>query len=400
MKALIKEVKIIDPQGEFHNQIVDLQVANGIIEKIATNISLIDDYQLVAIKNLHVSKGWFDTSVSFGEPGFEDRETIQNGLAVAAQSGFAAVALQPNSYPIIDNQSYVRFVKQKAEGAATELFDMKKAGAIAFGDYNKAVSNPNLLKIALQYVHDFEGLIIAFSEDEALKSTGVVNEGVVATQLGLKGIPNLAEEIQVARNLALLEYTGGTLHIPTISTATSVALIKAAKTKGLKVSCSVAVHNLVLSDENLIQFDTRFKVSPPLRTRADCNALLAAVLDNTIDCITADHNPIDIEHKKIEFDLAKNGTIGLESAFGALLNLLPLHVVVDKLTNGRHVFNLEISQIKQGSKACLSFFTADDHWEFKENCIKSKSKNSAFLNLKMTGKPVGIYNQSQLILTK
>ena len=418
MKALIKEVKIIDPQGEFHNQIVDLQVANGIIEKIATNINLIDDYQLVAIKNLHVSKGWFDTSVSFGEPGFEDRETIQNGLAVAAQSGFAAVALQPNSYPIIDNQSYVRFVKQKAEGAATELFpvgaltknsdgtdlaelfDMKKAGAIAFGDYNKAVSNPNLLKIALQYVHDFEGLIIAFSEDEALKSTGVVNEGVVATQLGLKGIPNLAEEIQVARNLALLEYTGGTLHIPTISTATSAALIKAAKIKGLKVSCSVAVHNLVLSDENLIQFDTRFKVSPPLRTRADCNALLAAVLDNTIDCITADHNPIDIEHKKIEFDLAKNGTIGLESAFGALLNLLPLHVVVDKLTNGRHVFNLEISQIKQGSKACLSFFTADDHWEFKENCIKSKSKNSAFLNLKMTGKPVGIYNQSQLILTK
>ena len=181
MKVLVKKVKVIDPQSEHHNQVVDIQVAHGIIEKIGANLVLLDGYQLVEIPNLHVSKGWFDTSVSFGEPGFEDRETIANGLNVAALSGFTAVALQPNSNPVIDNQSYIQFVKQKSNGAATELFpigaltknsdgadlaelfDMQNAGAIAFGDYNKAILNPNILKIALQYAHDFDGLLIVLS---------------------------------------------------------------------------------------------------------------------------------------------------------------------------------------------------------------------------------------------
>jgi len=168
-------------------------------------------------------------------------------------------------------------------------------------------------------VQDFDGLVIAYSQDHDIKGQGVVNEGVVSTRLGLKGIPALAEEIQIARNLFLLEYTGGKLHIPTISTAKSVDLIQAAKAKGLKVTCSVAVHHLVLTDETLDGFDTRYKVTPPLRTETDRKALIAGVLNGTIDMITTDHNPIDIEHKKMEFDLAKNGTIGLESAFGALL---------------------------------------------------------------------------------
>lgn len=417
MNVLIKQVKIIDHESEFHNQIVDVQISNGLIEKIGNDLNLEAHYQEIEVAKLHLSRGWFDTSVSFGEPGFEDRETIENGLNVAAKSGFTAVALQPNSYPIIDNQSQIQFVKQKATGCATELFpigaltknsestdlaelfDMKNAGAIAFGDYNKAVSNPNLLKIALQYVHDFDGLIIAFSEDEKIKSTGVVNEGIISTQLGLKGIPALAEEIQIARNLSLLEYTGGKLHIPTISTAKSAALIKEAKAKGLQVTCSVAVHNLVLTDENLINFDSRFKLSPPLRTANDAKSLLSAVLDNTIDCITSDHNPIDIEHKKIEFDLAKNGTIGLESAFGALLNVLPIETVVQQLTFGRTVFNCKSDEISVGQKANLTLFTVDKDWIFDKNNILSKSKNSAFLNCKMKGKVIGIYNQSKLVIT-
>lgn len=420
MKIIIREAKIIDQKSSFHNQVVDVKISNGIIEEIGKNLVSSDDYKEINVPDLHLSQGWFDTSVSLGEPGFEDRETISNGLTVAAKSGFTAIALQPNSAPVLDNQSQILFVKHKAANSATdlypigaltknsegtdlaELFDMKNAGAIAFGDYNKNTSNANLLKIGLQYVQDFDGLVIAFCQDEKIKGNGVANEGIVSTKLGLKGIPNLAEELLVARNLFLLEYTGGKLHIPTISTAKSAVLIKEAKAKGLQVTCSVAVHNLVLTDEKLEGFDTRFKVSPPLRTETDRKALLNAVLENTIDVITSDHNPMDIEHKKMEFDLAKNGTIGLESAFGALLTVLPLEKVVEKLTSGKSVFHLENSgeesEIKIGNKANITLFTTSDKWIFGKENILSKSKNAVFLGTEMKGKVVGIYNNKKLIL--
>ena len=418
MKIIIKEVKIIDPKSPFHNQIVDVKINDVIIEKIGENLSFDKDYEEIKYSNLHLSQGWFDSSVSLGEPGFEDRETIKNGLNVAAKSGFTAIALQPNSYPIIDNQSQVQFVKQKASVTATELFpigaltknsegtdlaelfDMKNAGAIAFGDYNKNISNANLLKIGLQYVQDFDGLVIAFCQDEKIKGNGVANEGIVSTGLGLKGIPNLAEELIVARNLFLLEYTGGKLHIPTISTGKSVELIRNAKAKGLQITCSVAVHNLVLTDEKLEGFDTRYKVTPPLRTENDRIALLSGVLDNTIDVITSDHNPIDIEHKKMEFDLAKNGTIGLESAFGALLTVLPLDKTIEKLTFARALFQLNKIEISEGNLANLTLFTTDYESVFTKENILSKSKNSAFLGCKMKGKVVGISNKGKLILSK
>ena len=279
-----------------------------------------------------------------------------------------------------------------------ELFDMTNCGAVAFGDYNKSQDNANLLKITLQYVQDFDGLVIAFPQDEKIKGQGVVNEGVISTRLGLKGIPNLAEELQIARNLFLLEYTGGKLHIPTISTAKSVQLIKEAKAKGLQVSCSAAVHHLVLTDEKLEGFDTRFKVSPPLRTEKDRKALLTGVLDNTIDMITSDHNPMDIEHKKMEFDIAKNGTIGLESAYGALMTVLPLEKVIEKLTSGKIVFGIENHPIVEGAKANMSLFTPEGKAVFNKAAILSKSKNSAFLGTETKGKVYGIVNQGKLIL--
>ena len=416
MNLIIRNAKIIDPKSNFHNQIVDLKIVDGKFEKIGVNISNSDKLQEINLDNLHVSQGWFDSSVSFGEPGFEDRETIPNGLLTAAKSGFTAVCLQPNSYPVIDNQSQINFVKNKALGFATdlypigaltknsegidlaELFDMKNAGAIGFGDYNKNIENPNLMKIALQYVQDFDGLVIAFSEDNKIKANGLVNEGIVATQLGLKGIPNLAEELQIARNLFLLEYTGGKLHIPTISTAKSVALIREAKTKGLQVTCSVAVHNLVLTDQKLTNFDTRVKVSPPLRTETDAKALIAGILDNTIDAITSDHNPIDIEHKKMEFDLAKNGTIGLESAFGRLMTVLPIEKIIEKLTTPKSIFGLENISINENNATNISLFNINENSIFTKENIVSKSKNSAFLNEKTLGKPYGIYNNGQLII--
>lgn len=414
MKLIIKSAKIIDSKSPFHNQTVDLLIADGLIEKIGVSLPN-DDAEVVRFDDLHVSQGWFDSSVSLGEPGYEDRETIANGLTVAAKSGFTAIGLQPNSFPIIDNQSQVNFVKNKANGFATEifpigaltkasegkdmaeLFDMKKAGAIAFGDYNKSIDNANILKIALQYVQDFDGLVIAYSQDPNIKGNGAANEGIVSTRLGLKGIPNLAEELQVSRNLFLLEYTGGKLHIPTISTAKSVELIREAKAKGLHVTCSASVHHLVLTDEKLDGFDTRFKVTPPLRTEVDRQALLNGIADGTIDIITSDHNPIDIEFKKMEFDTAKNGTIGLESAFGALLTVLPIETIVAKLTAARTVFGLENTIIEEGAKANLTLFSTEGKSTFTKENILSKSKNSAFLGTEIKGSVYGILNQNQLV---
>ncbi len=416
MNLIIREARIIDVASSFHNKIVDISVHNGKIDTIGTNLKVGDDFTEIKLENLHVSAGWFDSSVCFGEPGFEDRETIINGINVAARSGFTDVVLQPNTFPVIDNQSQVKFVKSKFENSAVnvhpvgaltknsdgkdlaELFDMQNAGATAFGDYKKDTENSNLLKIALQYAKDFNGLIVAYSQEKELSKNGVVNEGIVATGLGLKGISSLSESLQIARNLSLLEYTGGRLHIPTISCAKSVELIKEAKNKGLQVTCSVAVHNLIFTDSVLEEFDTRFKVMPPLRTEEDRQSLLAGIVDGTIDMITSDHNPIDIEHKKMEFDFALPGTIGLESAFGVLLNVLPLEVIISKLTAGRNVFSSQTKPIAQASQACFTLFNPSEQFEFTANNILSKSKNSAFIGSRMKGKVYGILNNNKLIL--
>ncbi|HJS00067.1 MAG TPA: dihydroorotase [Flavobacterium sp.] len=414
--VLIKQTTILDKNSSFHNQTVDIKIENGIITEIAKEIITPENATVVEKENLHVSQGWFDSSVSLGEPGYEDRETIANGLQVAAKSGFTAIALQPNSTPIIDNQSYIKFVLDKAKNQATtlfpigaltknsdgqdlaELFDMKNAGAIAFGDYNKAIQDANIQKIALQYVQDFDGLVISFCQDSSLKGKGIVNEGIASTRLGLKGIPTLAEELHIARNLFLLEYTGGKLHIPTISTQRSIQLIQEAKAKGLQVTCSIAVHHLVLSEEILSDFDSRYKVAPPLRDEATRKALLKAVIDGTIDCITSDHNPLDIEHKKLEFDMAKDGTIGLESAFGALGTVLPLDVIIEKLTNAKSIFGLPQNKIEVNIKAELSLFTPNIESIFTKENILSKSKNSAFLGQKTKGKAYGIFNNGKLVI--
>jgi dihydroorotase len=418
MNLIIRNARIIDPGQPLHNKVTDLKISRGIIERIAEKVENPDRYDELQLENLHVSAGWFDSSVSFGEPGFEDRETISNGLETAAKSGFTSVALQPNTSPVTDSQSQVSFLKNKANNTAVdifpigaltkksegndlaELFDMKKAGAVAFGDYNKNMQNPNLLKIALQYAADFDALVIAYSHDSDIVANGVVNEGAVSTRLGLKGIPALAEELAIARNLFILKYTGGKLHLPTVSTMGSVKLIRDAKSEGLNVTCSVSVHHLVLTDEELEGFDTRYKVTPPLRTEIDRQALIDAVKDGTIDMITSDHNPIDIENKKIEFDGAKHGTIGLESAFGALLSVLPLDIVIEKLTSGRKIFGTNKQIISEGNAAGLTFFNPDVAYTFSKADILSRSKNSAFIGKEMVGKAYGVYNNGILALRK
>ena len=417
MSTLLKSATIIDSRSQFNNQKKDILITNGVIEKIENSIPTKSEYTVVNLDNLHVSNGWFDTSVSFGEPGFEERETIANGLKTAALSGFTAVAVNSNTNPFIDNKSAVEFLINKSFGSATtlfpiasltqksegkemaELFDMKQSGAIAFGDYKKPLGNDNLMKVALLYAQNFDGIVFSFPKNNSIAGEGLVNEGENSTKLGLKGIPALAEHLQIARDLFLLEYTGGKLHIPTISTEKSVELIKEAKKKGLQVTCSVSVEHLTLTDDELHGFDSNVKINPPLRTAKDCKALIKAVKSGVIDIITSDHNPIDIENKKVEFSAAKNGTIGLESLFGALNNKIDFTTIIDSFTTKpREIFNLEICTIEIGEKADLTLFNPELSYSFSSKEIISTSKNSAFLGKKLKGKAYGIYANNQLVI--
>ena len=416
MNILIKSATIIDSKSEFHNQTLDILVEKGIIKRIEKSIKNSSNYKELNLDNLHVSQGWFDSSVCFGEPGYEERETIENGLRTAASSGFTAVAVNPNTNPVIDSNSDISFLKSKAKehlvslhpiGALTnkcngtelaELFDMKNAGAVAFGDYKKSTSNSNLLKLALQYASGFNGLICSFPQDDKIAGVGVMNEHITSATLGLKGIPNIAEELQVARDLNLLEYTNGKLHIPTISTAKSVDLMRQAKKKKLDVSCSVAIHNLCLTDEVISEFDTKYKVLPPLRTQTDVNALIEGLKDGTIDMVTSDHNPLDIEHKRVEFDHAYYGTIGLESAFGALQTVFTLKKSVELLTRGKERFNVEIDPINIGNKLNITLFNPVINYTFSMNDIESKSKNAIFENQQLKGKVYGVIAKNQVYL--
>ena len=416
MNILIKAAIIVDASTKHHLKKRDVLIEKGKITKIAKTISNSDQFKEIKLPNLHLSQGWFDTSVSFGEPGFEERETLQNGLITAAKSGFTHVAVNSNTNPVTDNKSTIHFLKSQANnnavslyavGALTagsngkdlaELFDMENEGASCFYDYKTPVKNPNLLKIALQYSQTFDGLIQSFPFESSIAKQGNVNEDTNSTKLGLKGIPNLAEELQIIRDLYILEYTGGKLHIPTISTKKSVALIKDAKNKGLKVTCSVSINNLILTDDVLENFDSNYKLQPPLRTAKDIKALIKGLNEGTIDAVTSDHNPIDIENKKIEFDHALYGSIGLESCFGALNNTLDIEKAIKYLTGLKEDFKIQINSINEGNNADITLFNPEEQWVFNEKNILSKSKNSALLGRKLKGKVYGVIANKKMVL--
>lgn len=416
MKILLKSATIIDAQSKHHLKKRDVLIENGTIAKIAASIPTEKGMREVVRKNLHISKAWFDSSVSFGEPGYEERETVANGLAVAGYSGFGHVAVNANTAPVTDNKAGIQFLKTQANNHAVnlypigalsvgskgvdlaEMYDMHKEGATSFYDYKRPIANANLLKIALQYSQSFDGHVQSFPYDSTVSPKGIVNEELNSTQLGLKGIPALAEELQITRDLYLLEYTEGRLHIPTISTKKAVDLIRDAKKKGLQVSCSVAIANLVLTDSTLSSFDTNYKLLPPLRTNDDRKALLKGLKDGTIDGVTSDHDPMDIESKNTEFDHASFGSIGLESCFGALCALTGVETAVTALTNLYDSFGITSEGIAEGAKANLSLFDPDCDWIFSEENILSKSKNAALLGIPMKGKAYGIIANKQLLI--
>lgn len=417
MSIILKSAKVINAESKYNGTKQDILISEGKIQKISKSISSPKSKE-INIKNLQVSSGWFDSSVSFGEPGFEERETILNGGNVAARSGFTNILLNSNTNPVIDNQSDVSFIKIKSKdlitkihpiGALTisskskdlaELMDMKNSGAVAFYDFKKPIINPNLLKTSLLYSQTFDTVIMSFGQEDSVSNNGVMNEGLVSTTYGIKGIPNLSEEIQISRDLKILEYTGGKLHIPTISTKESVDLIKKAKSNGLNVTCSVAIHNLIFNEKKLKEFDTRYKVSPPLRTDKDRIVLINAVKKGIIDMVTSDHIPIDVDNKKTDIDSAKNGTVGLESFFGALLTIFSLDESIRILTSGKQRFGINNHSIQEGSNADLTLFTSNNNYTFSKSNILSKSKNSAFLGMKMSGTSLGVIVGEKYIINE
>ena len=418
MKILIKQAKIIDSSSKHNNKICDILINNNKIEKIAKKIQIDSDTKIYKNENLHISQGWFDMHVNFGQPGFEQRETIENGLNAAAKGGFTEVLLMPNTNPSIDNSSMIDFIKGfskrnvvkiQVAGNLTvsqegknivEIHDMTNNGCIAFTDDKKSIQNNELMKIAMLYIKNSNSLLMNFPNDSKIQKNGVINEGKISTQLGLKGIPNIAEEMMLDRDITLCDYTESKIHESYISTERSVDKIKKAKEKGINVTSDVALHNIFLTEEQVNNFDTRFKVLPPLRTKNDNKAIINGLKDGTIDVITSDHNPFEEETKKLEFDNAEFGIIGLESAFGLINKHLEKHLtlneIIDKISNNpRKILGLKNNSIEEGNYANLTLFNPSNKWEFKENDIVSKSKNSPFVGEELKGKALAIYNNNK-----
>lgn len=414
MKVLIKQATIISSSSPFNGQKKDILITDGIITSIADSIK--DNAATIIEKDsLCASIGWVDVFSNFNDPGLEYKETIETGAKAAAAGGFTDVFVAPNTNPAIDTKAQVEYILQKAKqtainihpiGAVTkntdgkelaEMYDMKESGAAAFSDGSNAVQNAGLLLKALQYVKAFNGTVIQLPDDKSIAANGLMNEGIVSTQLGLPGKPAMAEELIIARDLKLTKYADSKIHFTGVSTAKSLEYINRAKQNGTAVTCSVTSYHLFFCDEDLKDYNTNLKVNPPLRTKADRDALIAAVINGTVDCIASHHWPQNKDNKDCEFEYAKNGMIGLETLFGALFSIVNGQLSVDKLVellsvSPRKIFNLPVPEIKEEEMACLTLFNPHTEYIFEAAMIKSKSTNSPFIGKKLKGKVLGIIN--------
>ncbi|MEZ4806935.1 MAG: dihydroorotase [Flavobacteriales bacterium] len=422
---ILRRVKVVDPGGPHHDAETDILIRNGRIHQVGMRIAK-EGAQEVRISGAHVSPGWVDLRAHFRDPGEEWKQGLRNGLDAAAAGGFTAVALLPTTTPVMDSRAVVNDLLGRAAGHAVrvlplgaltqgakgqqlaELHELRSAGAVAFTDDQGAIRNSRLMLLALQYTNGSPGgpvPIMIFPSDPDTMGNGKVHEGPMSTRLGLKGIPPMAETIQLARDLALLEYAGGHLHAATISTAGSVELVRAAKARKLKVTASVAAHNLLLDDGCLRGFETCYKVMPPLRDTEHIQALRDGVKDGTIDCIVSDHRPEDREHKVIEFGAAAFGIIGLETAFAvantALKGRTGLRRIIERFTHGpRAVLGLPEVHIAEGTDADLTVFDPEVDWSCTESDLVSRSHNTPFIGQRFTGRPLAIFSQGQLHLVE
>lgn len=404
--------RVIDPESRF-DRIADIFVHDGLIKEISSRktTTRIGAKEVIDAKGKIVVPGLIDMHAHLREPGREDEETIYTGSCSAVAGGFTSVCCMPNTEPPIDNQEAVKFVYVKAKEAKckivcvgavtkgekgeelTEILDLVQAGVVAISDDGKPVSSSQVMRNALEYCKMFNLPIISHCEDLNLSSGGVMHEGFVSTSLGMNGIPSIAEEVMVARDLKLAEFTGGRVHIAHVSTQGSVDLIREAKKRGIKVTCETTPHHFTLTDESVKTFDTNAKVNPPLRTRKDVEAIKKGLKDGTIDSIATDHAPHSVEEKEVEFDFAPFGMVGLETALGLVVTelvnkkILTWPQAIAKLTiNPSRILNLKGGRIKRDFPADLTIIDPKASWIVNPSQFKSKSKNSPFGGKKLRGR--------------
>jgi dihydroorotase len=407
MKTLLKSALILDPASVLHGKRRDILIQNGKITELASDIDE-SNVKTIASKGLCVSPGWIDLKANFCEPGFEFKENLRSGIDAATRGGFKSVVLMPSTLPVVDGKSGIEFVQMRTSKSAvrilqtgalsekmegkqlSEMFDMFSAGAIAFTDDKNNVST-ELMSRALEYSKNFGGLVMSFPYDRGVSSHGQINEGNASVSLGMKGIPNVSEEMRIQRDIELLRYHGGRLHFNLISTSRSVDMIRKAKREGLNVTCAIAAHQLSFLDEDLKTFDTNLKVLPPFRTREDRKALIQGLKDNTIDAICSDHTPEDVEHKVREFEDASFGVSGIETAFcsawSALEKSMSIDEVIAKFTAGpAMVLGETLGGISVGYDKGITVFSTDENTLFSKETWKSKSSNNPFITKELRGR--------------
>ena len=421
MKLLLTGGRIIDPSQNVDAQ-MDLMIENGKIVKIGKGIhkpgnasweSSAGEITVIDVRGMAIVPGLIDIHTHLREPGFEYRETIQTGSAAAATGGFTSIACMPNTKPVNDTRSVTEYIKKKAESCnivnvypiaaisvgsegttMTEFRDLQDAGAVAFSDDGKPVTDSALMRSALEYASSFYMPIISHCEDLHLSAGGSMNEGFVSTELGLQGIPAIAEETMIARDIIIAEYTKTILHIAHVSTAGAVRLIRDAKERGVKVTAETAPHYFTLTDEALREFDTYAKVNPPLRTDRDVIALKEGLKDGTIDAIASDHAPHASTDKEVEFEYAASGMTGLETSLGLSMKLVHEGILTMKgliltmSTNPAGILKLPKGNLKIGSDADVTVIDLDKTWLLDRNSMRSKGKNTPFHGWTFTGKAV------------
>ena len=414
---LIKNATVLYPESKHHQKKRDILIQKGRIHKIRASITAAKAKVLDA-SNALVSPGWLDIGAHTGDPGFEQREDLESIAKAAASGGYTGLACLPNTNPVIHSKSEVQYIRNNtvdslidfypigavSRGCAgkdiTEMYDMHRAGAVAFSDGDQPIQDNGLMMRALQYVKAFGGLIMNQPFDRSIAGAGQMHEGAVSVALGMKAIPAMAEVLMVQRDLNLAEYTDSRLHLSNLSSATSLPLLRQAKSNGLQVTASVPALNLALNDTALESFDANYKVLPPLRERSDSKALQVALKNRTIDIISSNHTPLEKEIKDLEFSHADFGVIGLESTYALCNTHLSRQIDAEQLSQilsirPREVLGLQVPPIAEGAIANLTIFDPDRAWQFTNKAIYSRSSNTPLIGQHLKGKVLGVVNGPQ-----
>jgi dihydroorotase len=408
MERVVKNSIVKDKNSPFNGQAVDLWISGGKIAGIGSEYP--EDAEVFDGSGLQVSPGWTDGGTHFKDPGYEWLDDLNSIHEAAAFGGFTRVIGFPNTQPVVQTKEAIAYfghfnrsrpvqllnlaaVTRGCKGEDfTDMIDLKMGGAVGFSDGKEALQNSDIFLKTLQYLAPLNAVLVVKSEDKYLSMYGQMHEGVSSTLLGMKGIPSAAEELMIVRNLKLLEYSGvksewPVLHFSTLSTRGAVDLIREAKAKGLPVSCDIAAHQLAFTDEDLMSFDTVYKVYPPFRSADDIAALKEGLVDGTIDMVVSDHNSWDAEHKTLEFDAAEFGAVGLQTVFSVCLEHLGLEKTLEKLVyNPRKIFRLEQNSIAVGQTADFTLFSTEEDYICTEEWLKSKGKNTPFLGKSLRGR--------------